>query len=62
MDFQVPDRLFERVLSLLAFAVYEHVQQNGTSGQRPFKADGGWEDSYELLEAFEKIEREQVVR
>ncbi len=60
MKFEVECKLFEDLLSLVTFAVYEHVQSNGT--REPFKSDPGWEDSYRLMEDLERVQREQVVR
>ncbi len=44
----------DRACTLMAFAVHEHVQDNGTGGT-PFKSDSGWEDAYVLLEECEAI-------
>lgn len=52
--YQVPVKLFDSVLTLLTFAVHEHVQENGKCGL-PLKADSGWEDAYELMEQMEKV-------
>ncbi len=50
----IPDVLYKQTLVLLTFAVHEHVVDNGTNG-RPIKADPGWRDAYETMEAFEAL-------
>lgn len=52
----ITDELFNKVLVLVTFAVYEHVQDNGTDG-KPVKADAGWEDAYQIMEELEEAIR-----
>ncbi len=49
---KISDDLLQRISTLLAFAVYVHVESNGTDG-KPVKADGGWEDAFELMQKLE---------
>ncbi len=49
---------------LITFAVYVHVESNGTGGQ-PLKEDGGWsctiaplQGTYKLLEDLENLKAE----
>ena len=57
MPYLVPTPLFDRVLTLLTWAVHEHVQANGTQYQKPAKADHGWETVYDTMQALEQIAR-----
>lgn len=44
----------EQALTLITFAVHEHVESNGLCGA-PFKSDPGWEDAHDIMEKLEAI-------